>query len=123
MTSSTVQPNEVVEGWAVSPLLELCNVIRGVSYKKGEAETAPGTVTVSQPKRGIDFLLEKCSGVHALGDLPEAFNPTRFFPSHKIANASLPIPLLTGSTTVNVIAVANAASIALPPFLSICKPA
>jgi hypothetical protein len=40
-----------------------------------------------------------------------------------MANASLPIPLLLGSTTVSVMAVAYAASTALPPFLSALIPA
>ncbi len=40
-----------------------------------------------------------------------------------MAKASLPIPLLVGSTTVRVIAVASAASTALPPCFSACNPA
>jgi hypothetical protein len=38
-------------------------------------------------------------------------------------NASLPMPLLVGSTMVSAIAVASIASTALPPFSSIRKPA
>jgi len=38
-------------------------------------------------------------------------------------NASLPIPLLVGSTTVSVIAAASAASTALPPASSMLSPA
>ena len=40
-----------------------------------------------------------------------------------IANASEPMPLEVGSTTVSVIAAASAASTALPPRASICRPA
>ena len=44
-------------------------------------------------------------------------------PSDTIANRSLPRPLLHGSTTVSAIAVASAASTALPPLCSIAMPA
>jgi len=37
--------------------------------------------------------------------------------------ASLPMPLLVGSTTVSVIAVASTASTAIPPLSSIRNPA
>ncbi len=40
-----------------------------------------------------------------------------------MAKASLPMPLLVGSTTVRVIAAARAASTAFPPRASICSPA
>jgi len=40
-----------------------------------------------------------------------------------MANASLPMPLLVGSTTVSAIAVARAASTALPPLASMRRPA
>jgi hypothetical protein len=40
-----------------------------------------------------------------------------------MANKSEPMPLLHGSTTVSVIAIASAASIALPPRSSIATPA
>ena len=43
MISSPAAPNELPEGWAIGPLLELCKIIRGVSYKKGEAETKPAS--------------------------------------------------------------------------------
>ena len=56
------------------------------------------------------------SSVQPSGDRPEAFRPWSSLPSHRMANASLPIPLPVGSTTVSVIAVAIAASAALPPF-------
>jgi hypothetical protein len=40
-----------------------------------------------------------------------------------MAKQSLPMPLLVGSTTVSVMAVATAASTALPPFASMERPA
>ena len=40
-----------------------------------------------------------------------------------MAKASLPMPFEVGSTTVRVIAAASAASIALPPALSVARPA
>src|SRR6185437_17122053 len=87
-----------------------------------QADTAPGTVTAFQPSSGTP-LSPKYSGVHAAGDRPDAFRPCSSWPSHTMANASEPIPLDTGSTTVNAIAVAIAASTALPPSASIRKPA
>ena len=59
------------------------------------------------------------SGVHPAGERPDPLNPCRLSPSQIKANASLPMPLLVGSTTVSAIAVASAASIAFPPFASI----
>src|SRR5205823_4662037 len=53
----------------------------------------------------------------------ELFSPCNSFPSHTIANASAPIPLLGASTTVSAIAVAIAASTAFPPARSIANPA
>ena len=47
----------------------------------------------------------------------------RFADREIIAKASEPMPLLVGSTTVRVIAVATAASTALPPFSIIESPA
>ena len=61
--------------------------------------------------------------VQARGERPELFSPRSFSPSQTMANASLPIPLLVGSTTVRVMAAAMAASAALPPFSSIRRPA
>ena len=87
------------------------------------AETAPGTVTESQPSEGIAFLPAKRSGVHPAGERPDAFNPTRRWPSQRIAKTSEPMPLDVGSTTVSVIAAARPASTALPPFASIASPA
>ena len=68
-------------------------------------------------------LLETCAAAHAAGERPEAFNPCNCPPSQTIANASDPIPLDTGSTSVSVIAGATAASTALPPSASIDRPA
>jgi len=72
-----------------------------------QAETAPGTVTASQPVVGIAVFPVNRSSVQPSGDRPEAFRPWSFLPSHRMANASLPIPLPVGSTTVSVIAVAQ----------------
>ena len=44
-------------------------------------------------------------------------------PSHRIAKASLPSPLETGSTIVSVAAAAIAASTALPPCARMRSPA
>jgi hypothetical protein len=86
------------------------------------ADTAPGTVTEFQPNVGTP-LPPKYSGDHAAGDLPDAFKPCNWLPSQTIAKASEPIPLDTGSTTVSAIAVARAASTALPPSARIPRPA
>jgi hypothetical protein len=80
-----------------------------------QAETAPGTVTLSQPCIGMASSPAKRSGVQPAGERPEAFSPCSCLPSQRIANASDPIPLPDGSTTVSVMAVAMAASTALPP--------
>jgi hypothetical protein len=72
---------------------------------------------------GIAVLPLNRSGVQAAGERPEAFRPCSLPPSQRIANASLPMPLPVGSTTVSVIAVASAASTALPPFISMERPA
>ena len=62
-------------------------------------------------------------GFQAAGERPEAFRPTSFEPSQRIAKRSLPSPFPVGSTTVSAIAVATAASTALPPLASIVSPA
>ncbi len=80
-------------------------------------------MTASQPCTGMAVRPLKRSGVHPAGARPEALSPTSFSPSHRIANASEPMPLEVGSTTVSVIAAASAASTALPPFASACNPA
>ena len=49
--------------------------------------------------------------------------PCSCLPSHRMAKASLPRPLLTGSTMVMAAAAAIAASTALPPFHSMRRPA
>jgi hypothetical protein len=61
--------------------------------------------------------------VSRAGERPEALRACSPPPAQAIANPSPPIPLLVGSTTVSAIAVATAASKALPPFLSISSPA
>jgi len=86
------------------------------------ADTAPGTVTEFQPSTGT-ALPPKYSGVHAAGERPDAFSPCSCRPSQTMAKASEPMPLETGSTTVRTIAVAIAASTALPPSASIRRPA
>ena len=65
----------------------------------------------------------KYSGVHAAGERPDAFRPCSRLPSQTMAKASEPMPLDTGSTMVSVMAVAMAASTALPPSASIRRPA
>ncbi len=45
------------------------------------------------------------------------------WPSQMMAKASPPMPFMQGSTTVSVMAVASAASTALPPRASISSPA
>ena len=88
-----------------------------------QLETAPGTVTLSQPRNGIFSKLLNLSEVQLAGDLPEALRPCSFSPSQITAKASEPKPQPVGSTTVRVIADAMAASIAFPPFAIICIPA
>src|SRR3954471_328591 len=68
-------------------------------------------------------LLRKSSGVQPAGAGPEPLMPCSCLPSHKMANASLPNPLLTGSQIVMAAAAAIAASTALPPFHSMRRPA
>src|SRR6185369_15067283 len=98
------------------------------SLSATQPATAPGTVTESKPRLGgltasAPYLRLKCSVVHAAGALPEAFRPCSCWPSHTIANASLPRPLLTGSQIVMAAAAAIAASTALPPFHMMRSPA
>src|SRR3954468_18130255 len=66
--------------------------------------TAPGMLTESMPRFGgvaaSPYFLEKYSGVHVAGAGPEPLRPCSFLPSHRMANASLPRPLLHGSQTV-----------------------
>ncbi len=88
-----------------------------------QADTAPGTDTLFQPRTGTALCPLKYSGVHAAGERPEAFRPCNSFPSQMIAKTSLPMPFEIGSTTVSVIAVASAASTALPPARSMRRPA
>src|SRR5581483_5401775 len=69
------------------------------------ADTAPGTVTEFHPRAGT-ALLPNNSGVHPAGERPDAFKPCSSRPSQTMANASDPMPLDTGSTTVSAIAAA-----------------
>jgi hypothetical protein len=92
-----------------------------LSCRARQPETAPGTVTGSQPLSGIRPS-GSFSGVRARGLLPEAFRPWSS-PSQTMAKRSPPMPLEVGSTTVRQAAMAMAASTALPPFKSISIPA
>ena len=87
-----------------------------------QADTQPGTLTVFQPRCGMVLWSLKNSGVQAAGERPEALKPCSFSPSQTMANASLPMPLETGSSTVSAMAVASAASMALPPLLQHAQP-
>src|SRR5688572_31772717 len=87
------------------------------------ALTAPGTVTDSQPRCGMAACCLKRSSDQPAGERPDALRPWSFLPSHRMQNASLPMPLLVGSRTVSAIAVASTASTALPPFIIMRKPA
>ena len=88
-----------------------------------QAETAPGTVTAFQPFSGMPPSAAKYSGVQASGERPEALRPCSSLPSHRMQKASLPRPQPVGSTTVSAMAVAMAASTALPPASSMDRPA
>src|SRR4051812_49806215 len=85
--------------------------------------TAPGIETESKPRFGgvaaSPYLREKYSGVQLAGAGPDELSPCNFFPSQRMANESLPRPLLHGSQIVMHAAAAMAASTALPPFHSI----
>ena len=87
------------------------------------AETAPGTVTDSQPRCGMAARPAKRSGVQSADERPEAFNPWSSLPSQRMQKASEPSPFPVGSTTTSAIAAANAASMALPPRTNIRRPA
>ena len=58
-----------------------------------------------------------------LGAGPLAFRPCNWPPCQINAKASPPMPLADGSSTLSAVAVAMAASIALPPACSTCRPA
>ena len=87
--------------------------------------TAPGTVTLSHPRIGIEppWRRLKYSGLHAAGATPDAFSPCNCAPSQRMANRSLPRPFEIGSTIVSAAAAAIAASTALPPASSMRRPA
>ena len=93
------------------------------SDRSRQAETAPGTVALSQPRWGIAALPAKRSGLQAIGARPEALSPCSSLPSQTMAKASLPRPLPVGSTSTRTAAAAIAASTALPPFAIIDRPA
>ena len=84
---------------------------------------APGTVTGPQPVVGMAEAPENDAGSSAAPDRPLPFTPCSRLPSHTIANASPPRPLVVGSNTVSAAAVAIAASTALPPARSVSSPA
>src|SRR3954466_10460284 len=69
------------------------------------------------------YFLRKYSGVQPAGAGPEPLMPCSCLPSHRMAKASLPRPLLTGSQMAMAAAAATAASTALPPFHSMRRPA
>jgi len=89
------------------------------------ADGMPGTVTGAQPYLGmpvhpaaLSFSIEMPSGAR-----PLAFRPYSLPRIQTRANASPPMPLDVGSTTVRQAAAAMAASTAFPPCLSIARPA
>ncbi len=88
-----------------------------------QADTAPGTVTVSHPSAGMDSRPAKRSGVQAAGARPDPFRPLSLPVFHSSAKASDPRPFMTGSTTVRAAAQATMASAALPPSCSMRSPA
>src|SRR6478735_8551921 len=96
--------------------------------RAAQEATAPGMLTESTPRLGgvrasAPYLPAKYCGDQPAGAGPEAFRPCSFCPSHRMAKASLPRPLLTGSQMVMAAAAATAASTALPPFHNMRKPA
>jgi hypothetical protein len=90
-----------------------------------QADGTPGTITGSQPKRGtsVNPRSSKASSDMPFGDGPLAFSPCNPPFAHTKANASPPMPLEVGSTTVRAAAVAIAASTAFPPCCMIVIPA
>ena len=95
-----------------------------------QALGAPGTVTGVQPLLGIlpasSFFSSLILSIEAsIGARPLELSPysRAFFSDQISAKASEPIPFAVGSTTVSAAAAATAASIALPPFRRISRPA
>lgn len=41
------EPQETPEGWCSASILELCDIIRGVSYARGEVAAFPGEMVKS----------------------------------------------------------------------------
>ena len=93
------------------------------SDKATQPDTWPGTVTLSQPRAGIASSPLKRPGFQAAGARPDALSPCKRPSAHTCANASPPIPFMTGSITVCVMAAASAASMALPPRAKAAAPA
>lgn len=90
-----------------------------------QADGAPGTVTGMRPIFGMVScpLSFTASMEMDCGAGPLAFRPWSSPFVQTRANASPPIPLEVGSTTVRQAAVAMAASMAFPPFFRISSPA
>ena len=80
-------------------------------------------VTLPQPVLGMLAWPSYWSGVISSGEWPEALRPTSLVPSHRMQKASAPMPFMVGSTMVMAIALAIAASTALPPLASMRRPA
>src|SRR6185503_8598592 len=93
------------------------------SESSRHALTQPGTVTDSHPRCGIAGSFLKRSSDQPAEERPDALRPCSFLPSHNMQKASLPMPLLVGSSTVSEIAVASTASTAEPPFSNMRNPA
>src|SRR5690606_20171549 len=85
--------------------------------------TAPGTVTPAQPCGAIGLPAGYADASVPAADRPEALSALSWPSDQTNAKASEPRPLLVGSTTVRVAAVAIAASTALPPRRRISSPA
>ena len=90
---------------------------RPTPRRRRESSPPPSRAGESPPGR------RTAAGVAAAGARPEALSPISSRPSQRIANRSLPMPLLHGSTTVRAMAAASAASTAFPPRWSIAMPA
>src|ERR1700754_4327731 len=84
------------------------------SCSAAQPATAPGTVTLSQPRLGclarpsvpVPYFFLKYSVLQAAGATPEEFKPCSCLPSQTMAKQSLPRPHDTGSVNVIVAAAA-----------------
>ena len=110
-----------IAGAKSSPRLMLPNL----RFSSAQVEGAPGTVTESQPEIGTFVKPARltASAFKARGEAPLPFRAKISPFVHTMANASLPMLLLVGSNNGRAAAIATAASIALPPLLSISAPA